>query len=180
MTTPEEKDTAWLHNLGRATREPWSAGLGLCFGCLPDGLCRLGITGERQEGDAFIADVLLGAEHEGGPGVAHGGSVASVLDEVLGHAVTSRGVMVVTKTLTVEFQRPTPVGVLLVARARAQAPSEGRSWRVTGVVPRTDRGAGRRRSRRLGRRARLSLLPLPRVARRGSARVEPARGAAAD
>lgn len=56
--------------------------------------------------------------HEGPPGAVHGGLVATLLDQMLGHAIAAAGVGGMTAELTVRYRRPTPYGVPLVVRAR--------------------------------------------------------------
>jgi acyl-coenzyme A thioesterase PaaI-like protein len=82
----------------------------LCEACRKLGACRLGITSERVAGE-FRTETLLECprDHEGGPGVAHGGWTASVMDEALGHLPLLCGQMTVTATLSVDFVRPTPI-----------------------------------------------------------------------
>ena len=82
----------------------------LCEECRRLGHCRLGITHEAVSGE-FRTETLLECprDHEGGPGVAHGGWIASVLDEALGHLSLLCGQMTVTATLTVDFVRPAPI-----------------------------------------------------------------------
>ncbi|MGE0742528.1 MAG: PaaI family thioesterase [Hyphomonadaceae bacterium] len=82
----------------------------LCEECRRLGDCRLGITSEAVAGE-FRTETLLQCpkDHEGGPGVAHGGWTASVLDEALGHLPLLCGQMTVTAKLSVEFVRPVPI-----------------------------------------------------------------------
>lgn len=82
----------------------------LCEECRRLGKCRLGITKEAVVGDFRTETTLVcPRDHEGGPGVAHGGWTASVIDEALGHLPLLCGQMTVTATLTVEFLRPVPI-----------------------------------------------------------------------
>ena len=82
----------------------------LCAECLRLGACRLGITDETVIGE-FRTQTQLACpkDHEGGPGVAHGGWTASVMDEALGHLALLCGRMTVTATLSIEFLRPVPI-----------------------------------------------------------------------
>lgn len=82
----------------------------LCAECLRRGDCRLGITEEKLV-DSFRTqtDLVCPTDHEGGPGVAHGGWTASVMDEALGHLALLAGAMTVTANLSVEFVRPVPI-----------------------------------------------------------------------
>jgi acyl-coenzyme A thioesterase PaaI-like protein len=61
--------------------------------------------------------VTFGKPHEGPPGLAHGGVVATVLDHVLARAVRAAGRGGLTATLTVTYRRPVQLGVPLLATA---------------------------------------------------------------
>lgn len=82
---------------------------GGCFGCSaanPDGLhLRFFHHGDEVRASYRIADRFHGA-----PGIAHGGIVATILDEFsCAAAVFLSGQRVVTGELTVRFERPCPV-----------------------------------------------------------------------
>jgi acyl-coenzyme A thioesterase PaaI-like protein len=64
-----------------------------------------------RRGDDAVAEVVLGTAFEGGPGMAHGGIVAALFDDVLGYLLTLHHVPGFTGELTVRYHRPTPVGV---------------------------------------------------------------------
>lgn len=82
----------------------------LCGGCLERGACRWGITEEALVGEFRTETVLTcPKDQEGGPGVAHGGWTAAVMDDVLGHLALLCGGMTVTAKLSVEFLRPVPI-----------------------------------------------------------------------
>ncbi len=83
----------------------------LCEECRRLGHCRLGISEEGVVGEYRTETLLVcPKDHEGGPGVAHGGWTASVIDEALGHLPLLCGQMTVTAKLCVEFLRPVPIG----------------------------------------------------------------------
>jgi acyl-coenzyme A thioesterase PaaI-like protein len=63
------------------------------------------------EGRAW-SDFSLGAPYEGPPGLVHGGVIALMLDQVLGHAVSTSGRPGMTGTLTIVYRRGTPLGDL--------------------------------------------------------------------
>ena len=63
------------------------------------------------EGRAW-SDFRLGAPYEGPPGLVHGGVVALILDQVLGHAVSTSGLPGMTGTLTIRYRQGTPLGDL--------------------------------------------------------------------
>lgn len=52
----------------------------------------------------------LNALYEGPPGLVHGGVVALVLDQMLGECAADGGGPGMTGTLTIRYQRPTPLG----------------------------------------------------------------------
>ncbi|HSO30328.1 MAG TPA: PaaI family thioesterase [Candidatus Sulfomarinibacteraceae bacterium] len=55
-------------------------------------------------------ELALDARFEGWEGVAHGGILCTILDEVMAWAVIGRDVWGVTARMTVDFRRPVPVG----------------------------------------------------------------------
>jgi acyl-coenzyme A thioesterase PaaI-like protein len=69
-----------------------------------------------RDGDVVSARVTLGTAFEGGPGMAHGGIVAALFDDVLGYLLTLHRVPGFTGELTVRYHQPTPVGEPLVLR----------------------------------------------------------------
>lgn len=58
------------------------------------------------------SDFRLGAAYEGPPGLVHGGVVSLMLDQVLGHAVSTSGRPGMTGTLTIVYRQGTPLGDL--------------------------------------------------------------------
>jgi len=64
------------------------------------------------ESDALRALVWFGLGAEGPPGNAHGGSMAAVLDEGMGFSAWHAGHPVVAATITVNFRRRLPLGVV--------------------------------------------------------------------
>jgi acyl-coenzyme A thioesterase PaaI-like protein len=60
------------------------------------------------------SDFHLGAAYEGPPGLVHGGVISLMLDQVLGHAVSTSGRPGMTGTLTIVYRQGTPLGDLRV------------------------------------------------------------------
>ena len=69
-----------------------------------------------RDGEAAVAQIVLGAAFEGGPGMAHGGIVAALFDDVLGYLLTLHGIPGFTGELRVRYLRPTPVETPLSLR----------------------------------------------------------------
>ena len=86
-----------------------------CFVSGPWNPLGIGIDVVR-DGEAAVAQIVLGAAFEGGPGMAHGGIVAALFDDVLGYLLTVHRVPGFTGELTVRYLRPTPVGTPLTLR----------------------------------------------------------------
>ncbi|GAA3226257.1 PaaI family thioesterase [Actinocorallia longicatena] len=89
----------------------------MCFGCGTGHE-----TGLRVQRTAFDEDVVLGHflvtdQHQGAPGLAHGGLLATAMDEILGTAAWSLGKMAVTGRLETDFRAPVPVGSTLYLKA---------------------------------------------------------------
>jgi acyl-coenzyme A thioesterase PaaI-like protein len=76
-----------------------------CFGCGPDNDRGFGLTVVAAERGAVEATCCFEPHHEGGPGVAHGGAIAAVIDEVLGRVLVRELVVAVTAELSLEFLR---------------------------------------------------------------------------
>ena len=73
----------------------------------------------RMLGDAtVVGECTMRPIHEGPPGAVHGGWVATLLDQLLGHATAASGNPGFTAELTVRYRRPTPYNALLTLRAR--------------------------------------------------------------
>jgi acyl-coenzyme A thioesterase PaaI-like protein len=76
-----------------------------CLGCGPDNPATLGlklaIDGERVRGEVTLDD-----RHQGAPGFAHGGAVATALDDTLGTLLVVLGHPGVTARLEINYRRP--------------------------------------------------------------------------
>lgn len=77
----------------------------------------------RQENDTVVADFSPREEHQGFPGVIHGGIVAAVLDEALGRTslLGNNKEWTMTGKLEVRYRRYVPYGPLLRVRARLES-----------------------------------------------------------
>lgn len=105
-----------------------------CFGCPAETSCRTGILSEDILPDRRLrARVRCPAAQQAGPGVAHGGWTATVLDECIGHLPYHLGVGAVTATLTVDYKKPVPLETDLTVEARVDAVN-GRRWELSGEM----------------------------------------------
>ena len=74
------------------------------------------------------ARLRLSHVHEGPPHGVHGGIVAAIFDELLGHAQQVRGAQALTASLTVRYRSVTPIDEDLEVFAYVE-PTKGRRWK---------------------------------------------------
>jgi len=65
---------------------------------------------------SVIGALTLHIEKEGPPGHAHGGSLASVLDEVMGNAAWFKSGIVLAANLNINYKRPVPLDTSVTVR----------------------------------------------------------------
>lgn len=117
---------------------PYEAGADLpahqpnCFGCGPRNQAGLHLRCRATEA-GVAGRFRLEEHHEGGPGVAHGGIVAAVLDDLLGFLLYRLGAPMVTARLEVDFRRPVPLAVEVDAEAEIVS-RQGRKVWTRGVL----------------------------------------------
>jgi uncharacterized protein (TIGR00369 family) len=86
-----------------------------CFGCGPDNDCGLKLEFRlNEERKRFVCDFVLPARFEGPPSHAHGGIIATILDEAMGKVSKLRSIIAVTGTMQVNYIRPVPLAKELV------------------------------------------------------------------
>jgi acyl-coenzyme A thioesterase PaaI-like protein len=109
-----------------------------CLGCGPDAPAGYHLQAWR-DGDTVVATYTFGPAQEGSPGLAHGGAVSVVCDDLLGHVLSMLGTPAVTRRLEVDFRRPVVLGEehRLVARLDSH---EGRKFWVSGEAHGQDGG----------------------------------------
>jgi acyl-coenzyme A thioesterase PaaI-like protein len=120
---------------------------GGCFGCSPTHPSGLNLR-FRRRGERVLSRYTIADRFHGAPGVAHGGIVATILDEIscaAVHLVTDR--WVTTGELTVRYERPCPVEQPLDVAAAIVDRTHPRYWVVEAELHR----AGERVARSTGK-----------------------------
>ena len=88
-----------------------------CFAC-----GSLNVHGLHLElhagGDRCWTELQLDARFEGWEGIAHGGIVCTILDEVMAWALVEHDLWGVTGRMSVDFQRPVPIARRIRAEGR--------------------------------------------------------------
>jgi len=90
-----------------------------CFGCgaaNPSGLQLKFVL--SPGGRSYLCEFELSAQFGGPPGHAHGGIIATILDEAMGKANKLKGKIALTRRMEVDYLRPVPLGQPLVAEGR--------------------------------------------------------------
>ena len=83
-----------------------------CFGCGSENPGGLHMHFRMEEGRA-VADFVVPEFLQGYPGQAHGGGVATMLDEAMGWAVYGQGIWAMTARFTMRFRAHVPLGETL-------------------------------------------------------------------
>lgn len=87
----------------------------------------------RDSADHLKARVWFGPETEGPPGHAHGGSMAAVMDEVLGLAAWAAGYPIVVGNLNINFRNLLPLQKVVTVETKVVS-AEGRKVMVHGRI----------------------------------------------
>lgn len=107
-----------------AAKGGWEVGAELpyhlpnCFGCGPQNDVGLGLRTTVAENDAIAAEVIFERRFEGAPGLAHGGAIAALFDDLFGSVLMRVLALGVTTELTVRYRRPVRLDQTLHALAR--------------------------------------------------------------
>ncbi|GAC1323898.1 MAG: hypothetical protein NVSMB13_04500 [Mycobacteriales bacterium] len=88
-----------------------------CLGCGPDNAHGHHLQVRRDGGDAVLTRHTFDERHMGAPGVAHGGAVATVVDDLFGFLLYLVGELAVTRRLEVDYRAPVRLGVPYLLRA---------------------------------------------------------------
>ncbi|WP_055572938.1 PaaI family thioesterase [Streptomyces prasinopilosus] len=92
-----------------------------CFGCGGEQPHGLHIEARAGEGVSVTAVFTVRPVHQGAPGLAHGGVLATALDETLGALSWLLRTIAVTGRLETDYVQPVPVGTTLHLEAEVSA-----------------------------------------------------------
>lgn len=93
-----------------------------CFGCghdNPQGM-RLKFSLDEESRQA-ICHFKLSRKYTGPPGYAHGGIIATILDEAMGKVNKFRNVLALTGSMEIKYLRPVPLGQSLTVTSSEQS-----------------------------------------------------------
>ncbi|MBC7238153.1 MAG: PaaI family thioesterase, partial [Chloroflexi bacterium] len=81
-----------------------------CFLCGVQNPIGLKLTFYEDEENRVSARFVPGEEHQGYPGVLHGGITCALLDETIGRTLVRDDIWAMTVELNVRFRQPIPLG----------------------------------------------------------------------
>lgn len=84
-------------------------------------------------GDEGRGEVVVGPVFQGGPGLVHGGVLALLIDHAMGCVAAGPDRPAMTATLTVNYRKPTPLGVPLAVSVRLDR-TEGRKLHLSAEI----------------------------------------------
>jgi acyl-coenzyme A thioesterase PaaI-like protein len=97
----------------------------LCFGCGQANLFGLQLEVERRPEGGVVGRFFVKQDHQGPPGYAHGGVLATALDEAMSLLLHGQGTFALTGQLEVKLEAPAPVGTFVEVEADVER-AEGR------------------------------------------------------
>jgi uncharacterized protein (TIGR00369 family) len=105
-----------------------------CFGCGGANDLGMKLTFEQDNVNRrIVGRFVLGETYQGGGGMAHGGIIATLLDEAMGKVCRFREVRAVTAELTVEYLKPVKVDQEIVVEGY-ETEQKGRNLFLAGEI----------------------------------------------
>src|SRR2546422_9443419 len=90
-----------------------------CFACGKNNAEGMRLKfGYAEARDRFVCRFRLGRRYTGPPGHAHGGIIATILDEAMGKVNRLRHVVALTSRITVDYLKPVPLNKSLRVESR--------------------------------------------------------------
>jgi len=105
-----------------------------CFGCGGDNSGGMKLTFEQDNTNRkIVGRFVLGERYQGGGGFAHGGIIATLLDEAMGKVCRFREARSVTAELTVEYLKPVSIAQEIIVEG-CETEQKGRNLFMAGEI----------------------------------------------
>ncbi len=104
----------------------WEIGPHACFACGTLNAHGLRLSLHSTAENTCWTELILAPDFQGWEGIAHGGILAAILDEVMAWALAGADVWGYTAKMTIAYRRPVPIG----ARIRGEGEVVGRRRRL--------------------------------------------------
>ncbi len=85
----------------------------MCFVCGRDNPIGLHMHFYADADNCVHADYIPRPEHQGYPGVMHGGLITAMLDELIGRTAIASDIWCMTVEIKVRYKKPVPIGAPL-------------------------------------------------------------------
>ena len=105
-----------------------------CFGCGDDNDAGLHLKFFLDEEQRVLCRVRLEKQFQGPPGHAHGGIIATLLDEAMSKANRRRNITAMTRHMSIDYRRPVPLQSDLVIEGWSEkdaASASGRKYQCS-------------------------------------------------
>ncbi|MHB1793422.1 MAG: PaaI family thioesterase [Acidobacteriaceae bacterium] len=87
-----------------------------CFGCAQENRHGLHLRfNETLDNGGVMSEFRVPRRFEGPPGHVHGGIIATILDEAMGKVNRRRGIVALTRHMSIDYLRPVPLATKLRA-----------------------------------------------------------------
>ena len=107
--------------------------LNRCFGCGQDNRTGLRLRFFIDREKSIVCRFQLARRFEGPPGFAHGGVIATLLDEAMSKSNRAQGVVAMTRQMEIDYRKPVPLKKPLVLTAR-HTNGQGRKHRCEAEI----------------------------------------------
>jgi len=105
-----------------------------CFGCGGDNSGGMKLTFEQDNTNRkIVGRFVLGERYQGGGGFAHGGIIATLLDEAMGKVCRFREARAVTAELTIEYLKPVSTAQEIIVEGH-ETEQKGRNLFMAGEI----------------------------------------------
>ena len=105
-----------------------------CYGCGADNAEGLQLKFVyHPERHSMMAKLRLRSRYMGPPGHAHGGVIATVLDEAMGKVMKIHDVIALTSRMEVQFLKPVPLNQPLIAEGKPKSHRGRRYWTIAEI-----------------------------------------------
>ncbi len=87
-----------------------------CFGCAPENTYGLHLRFQETLSKGVVeCEFRVPRRFEGPPGHVHGGIIATILDEAMGKVNRQKGVVALTRHMSIDYLQPVPLATKLLA-----------------------------------------------------------------
>jgi uncharacterized protein (TIGR00369 family) len=104
-----------------------------CFGCAQENRTGLRLRFKETENGGVASEFRVARRFEGPPGHVHGGIIATILDEAMGKVNRRKGIVALTRHISIDYVRPVPLATKLRAVGWS-VKEEGRKHFHTGEI----------------------------------------------